>query len=89
MLEVRNSDSLNWLRSVLDKKEYGLYLYTRAKYTIPAELSIDGKEKQDSAFQISGWDPFSKSFEYVGPKARSIILKLIEGHGCLSEERRG
>jgi len=39
---VRDKDTLRWLKSFVESKNYGLYLYVRAEYIIPSELSLNG-----------------------------------------------
>ena len=50
---------------VMDKRKNILGLYIRVEYTIPAELTVDGKPRKDSRFQIFAWDVIDKRFEDV------------------------
>lgn len=86
---VKDNDTIKWLKPFLDGKKYGLYLFVRAEYTIPPELSLTGKEKKDSTYRLSTWEPYKKSFEGVKPQYEKIILRLIEERGYLSIEHQG
>lgn len=43
---VNDNDTIKWLKPFLEVKKDSLYLYVRAEYTIPPELSLTGTEKK-------------------------------------------
>jgi hypothetical protein len=86
---VRDNETIKWLKPFVEGKKPGLYLYVRAEYTIPPELSLDGKEKRDATYRLVGWHPYKNIFEGVKPQYEKFFLRLIEERGYLSIEHQG
>lgn len=86
---IHDKDTLRWLKSFVGKKSYGLYLYVRAEYKIPSEISLSGQETRDSTYRLAGWEPYKGLFESVKPQYEKMILKLIEERQYISIEHQG
>jgi hypothetical protein len=63
--QIEDTKTLNKINEILsmDKRENILGLYIRVEYTIPAELTLEGKPRKESRSNISGWDVVDKRFE--------------------------
>lgn len=86
---VRDKDTLRWPKSFVESKNYGPYLYVRAEYIIPSELSLNCQEKRDATYRLAVWDPYKDLFEGVKPQYEKLILRLIKERGYLSIEHQG
>lgn len=86
---VKDNETIQWLKPFVEGKKVGLYLYIRAEYIIPSELSLDGKEKRDATYRLFGWHPYKNWFEGVKPQYEKFFLRLLEDRGYLSIEHQG
>ena len=86
---LKDNETIKWLKPFVEGKQPGLYLYIRAEYIIPSELSLDGKEKRDATYRLFGWHPYKNHFEGVKTQYETFFLRLLEERGYLSIEHQG
>lgn len=89
MLLISEKNSLDWLKSEVESNKDDLFLYVRAEYTIPAELSLDGKPTRDITFRLVVWNPPTKNFHNVKSELEDYILQKIDDGDYLSKEDCG
>ena len=89
MLLILEKNSLDWLKSEVESKKDEIFLYVRAEYTIPAELTLDGKPTRDITFRLVIWNPNTKDFQNVKSEVEDYILQKINERDYLSKEDCG
>jgi len=88
-IEVADAKTLEWLKQAVNSSDTCLFVYVRAKYTIPLELSLIGRPEEDETFRLSIWDPVVSRFEHVRPELQKKILSLIKKREYLTVEEKG
>ena len=89
--QIEEARTLTKIKDILgmDKRKNILGLYIRVEYTIPAELTVDGKPRKDSRFQISAWDVIDKRFEDVKMSYFDEMVEKISERNFNSLEDQG
>ena len=76
-LLTRSRESISWIAETMKSNNKTLILILKASYEIPAELSLDGKSKRDSAEAVFIWVKEANRFEETTPTAVDMILDYV------------
>lgn len=89
--QIEDAHTLKKINDILamDKRFNILGLFIRIEYTIPAELTLDGKPRKDSRYQIFAWDVIDKRFEDVKVSYFNDITEKISSRNLFSLKEQG
>lgn len=82
---VRKKEKIQLLKAAVKDKNKRLYFYAQVKYSVPAELTLDRRSKQETIHNLFFWNVLVNKWHDIRPAEQEAVIRLIEKKGYLKK----